>query len=62
MRCDHLDAVTLRHVTIQTVTVVSLVANQSFRETAEEAVSEDAFDELASCGEALSALTARGRL
>jgi hypothetical protein len=47
MRCDHLDAVTLGQVTIQTVTVVGFVADQSCREGVEEAVSEDAFDELA---------------
>jgi len=47
MGCDHLDAVTLGQVTIQTVTVVGFVADQSFREAVEEAVSEDAFDELA---------------
>ncbi len=47
MGCDHLDAVTFGQVTIQTVTVVGFVANQSFREAVEEAVSEDAFDELA---------------
>ena len=47
MGCDHLDAVTLGQVTIQTVTVVGFVADQSRREGVEEAVSEDAFDELA---------------
>ena len=47
MRCDHLDAVTLGQVPIQTVTVVGFVADQSRREGIEEAVSEDAFDELA---------------
>ena len=45
--CDHLDAITLGQVTIQTVTVVAFVADQSRREGVEEAVSEDAFDELA---------------
>jgi hypothetical protein len=47
MGCDHLDAVTLGQIPIQTVTVVSFVADQSRREGVEEAVSEDAFDELA---------------
>ena len=47
MGCDHLDAVTLSQVPIQTVTVVGFVADQSRREGVEEAVSEDAFDELA---------------
>ena len=62
MGCDHLDAVTLGQVPIQTVTVVGFVADQSRREGVEEAVSEDAFDELAFVREALSILTARGRL
>ena len=47
MGCDHLDAVTLSQVPIQTVTVVGFVADQSRRKGVEEAVSEDAFDELA---------------
>jgi hypothetical protein len=47
MGCDHLDAVALGQVAIQAVAVVSLVADQSLREGVEEAVSEDAFDELA---------------
>ena len=47
MGCDHLDAVTLGQVPIQTVTVVGFVADQSRREGVEETVSEDAFDELA---------------
>jgi hypothetical protein len=47
MRCDHLDAVALGQVTIQAVAVVSLVADQSLGEGVEEAVSEEAFDELA---------------
>jgi hypothetical protein len=45
--CDHLDAVTLSQFPIQTVTVIGFVADQSRREGLEEAVSEDAFDELA---------------
>lgn len=47
MRCDHHDAVALCQVTIQTVTVIGSVADQSCREGVEEAVSEDAFNELA---------------
>ena len=47
MRCDHLDAVALGQVAIQTVAVVGFVADQSCRESVEEAVPEDAFDELA---------------
>jgi hypothetical protein len=47
MRCDHHDTVALSQVTVQTVTVIGSVTNQSLRETVEEAVSEDAFDELA---------------
>jgi hypothetical protein len=47
MGCDHLDAVTLGQVPIQTVTVVGFVADQSRREGVEETVSEDAFGELA---------------
>lgn len=45
MWCDHLDAVALGQVTIQTVTVIGSVADQSCREGIEEAVSEDAFNE-----------------
>jgi hypothetical protein len=47
MGCDHLDALTLGQVRIQTVTVVGFVADQSRREGVEEAVSEEAVDELA---------------
>ena len=47
MGCDHLDAVTLGQVSIQKVTVVRFVTDQSRREGVEEAVSENAFDELA---------------
>ena len=47
MRCDHLDSVTLRQVPIQAVAVVSFVADQPRREGVEEALSQDAFDELA---------------
>src|SRR5947199_8305914 len=43
MRCDHFDAIALGQLSIQAVTVVGFVADQSCR----EAVSEDAFDELA---------------
>jgi hypothetical protein len=45
MWCDHLDAVALGQVTIQTVTVIGSVADQSCREGIEEAASEDAFNE-----------------
>jgi hypothetical protein len=66
MRGDHLDTIALSQISIQAVTVIGFVADQSWREGFEEAVSEDAFNELAfvrlSCGEALSILTARGRL
>jgi hypothetical protein len=42
-----LDAIVLGQVSIQAVTVIRFVADQSCREGVEEAVSEDAFDELA---------------
>lgn len=47
MRCDHLDAIAFGQVSIQTVTVIGFVADQSRWERVEEAVSEDAVDELA---------------
>ena len=47
MRCDHLDAIAVSQISVQAVAVVSFVADQSRREGAEEAVPEDAFDELA---------------
>src|SRR2546425_8844562 len=47
MRCDHFDAIALGQLSIQAVTVVGFVADQSCREGGEKAVSEDAFDELA---------------
>jgi hypothetical protein len=47
MRGDHLDAITLGQISIQAVTVIGFVADQSCREGVEEAVSEDAIDELA---------------
>src|SRR2546425_6337537 len=47
MRCDHFDAIALGQLSIQAVTVGGFVADQSCREGGEEAVSEDAFDELA---------------
>ena len=47
MRRDHLDAIALRQISVQAVAVVSFVADQPRREGVEEAVSEDAFDELA---------------
>ena len=46
MGCDHLDAVALGQVPIQTVAVVGFVADQSRREGVEEAVPEDPLDEL----------------
>ena len=42
MRCDHFDAIALGQLSIQAVTVVGFVADQSCREGGEEAVSEDA--------------------
>jgi hypothetical protein len=62
MRSDHHDPVPLSQVTVQTVTAIGPITNQSLREIVEEAVSKDAFYELLSCGEALSILKARGRL
>ncbi len=56
MRCDHHDAVALDQVTVQTVTVIGFVADQSRRESVEETVPEDSFDEWLSCDEALSIL------
>ena len=47
MGCDHFDAIGLGQISIQAVTVIRFVADQSCREGVEEAVSEDAFDELA---------------
>ena len=47
MRGDHLNAVTFGQSTIQTVAVVAFVADQSRRESVEEAVPEDPLDELA---------------
>jgi hypothetical protein len=47
MRCDHLDTVAFGQISVQTVAVVGFVADQSRREAVEEAVPEDAFDELA---------------
>ena len=47
MRGDHLDAITLGQISIQAVTVIGFIADQSCREGVEEAVSEDAFHELA---------------
>lgn len=46
MRCDHFDAVALGQIAIQSVAVIGFVADQSQREGVEEAVPEDAFDEL----------------
>ena len=47
VRCDHLDTVALGQVSIQTVAVVGFVADQPRRKGVEEAVPEDAVDELA---------------
>jgi len=46
MWCDHLDAIALGQITVQAVTVVGFVADQSCGESIEEAVPEDTFDEL----------------
>ncbi len=46
MGCDHLDAIALGQIVVQGVTVVGFVADQSCGEGIEEAVPEDAFDEL----------------
>ncbi len=50
MRCNHLDSITVGQITIQAVAVVSFIANQSRWEVVEEAVPEDAFNELAFVG------------
>ena len=47
MRGDHLDAIALGQISIQAVAVISFATNQWRREGVEEAVSEEAFDELA---------------
>jgi hypothetical protein len=47
MRCNQLDAVALEQVPVQTVTVIGFVADQPRRESVEETVPEDPFDELA---------------
>jgi hypothetical protein len=47
MGCDHLDAIALGQISIQAVTVVGFVADQSWGKGIEEAVPEEAFDELA---------------
>ena len=44
MWCDHLDAIALGQITVQAVTVVGFVADQSCGEGVEEAVPEYAFD------------------
>ena len=44
---DHLNAIVLGQLTVQPVAVTGFVTDQSRRERVEEAVSEDAFDELA---------------
>lgn len=47
MGCDHLDAVALGQITVQAVTVIGFVADQSRWESVERAVPEESFDELA---------------
>jgi hypothetical protein len=47
MRCDHLDTVAVGQVLVQAVAVVGFVADQPRREGVEEAVPENAVDELA---------------
>jgi hypothetical protein len=47
MRGDHLDAIAVRQISVQAVAVVGFVADQPRREGVEEAVPEDAVDELA---------------
>jgi hypothetical protein len=47
MRCDHFDAIAFGQISVQAVTVIGFVTDQSRREVVEEGVSEDAFDELA---------------
>jgi hypothetical protein len=47
MRCDHLDTIAAGQVSIQAVAVVGFIADQSCGESIEEAVPEDAFNELA---------------
>ena len=47
MRCDHLDTVAVGQVLVQAIAVVGFVADQPRWEGVEEAVPEDAFDELA---------------
>lgn len=59
---DHLIVVALGKSTIQTVAVVGFVANQPRWEGVEEALPEDTSTSWLSCGEALSILTAKGRL
>ena len=47
MRRDHLNAVALRQIAVQSVAVISFVADQSRWKRVQEAVSENAFDKLA---------------
>jgi hypothetical protein len=47
MRGNHLDAIVLGQISIQAVAVIGFVADQSHRESVEEAVTEEALDELA---------------
>jgi hypothetical protein len=57
MRSDHLDAVSLRQIPIQTATVIGSVTDYLRRKGIEEAVSEEAFDELAFATGSISATT-----
>ena len=50
MGCDHFYPVSLGQITVQSITVIGLVADQSRRERIEEAVPEDSFDELTFVG------------
>ena len=47
MRGNHLDAIALGQIAVQAVAIVGFVSDQSCGESVEEAVSEDALDELA---------------
>ena len=44
---DHLNPVALGQIAVQSVAVIGFVADQSRRESVEEAVPEESFDELA---------------
>jgi hypothetical protein len=47
MRRDQLDAIALSQVSIQTITVIRFVTDQSCRESVKETLAEDPFDKLA---------------